>query len=171
MIRALLAARYVDVYRGRAPALWPWRSWASASSYEQSINSFFADDDPYMGVYQEAAETFGDDNFVFLVYDDPPLAHAAGTGPGLRAGRAGRPRSNTRRSSASSRSMRCRCSGRSTTRCWRSTACPRMARNLALSAAKRAIKNIDLKTNAMTVAGAVRAAAADPRPWPRSRIG
>ena len=38
---------------------------------------------------------------------------------------------------------------------------PRMARNLALSAAKRAIKNVDLKSNAMTVAGAVRTAAAD----------
>ena len=35
-----------------------------------------------------------------------------------------------------------------------------MARNLALNAAKRAVKNVDLKTNAMTVAGAVRAAAA-----------
>ena len=39
---------------------------------------------------------------------------------------------------------------------------PRMARNLALNAAKRAVKNVDLKTSAMTVAGAVRAAAGDP---------
>ena len=39
---------------------------------------------------------------------------------------------------------------------------PKMARNLALNAAKRAVKNVDLKTNAMTVAGAVRAAAGDP---------
>ena len=42
-------------------------------SYEQSINAFFAADDPYMAIYQEAAKTFGDDNFVFLVYDDPAL--------------------------------------------------------------------------------------------------
>ena len=43
-------------------------------SYEQSINSFFAEDDPYMAVYQQAAKTFGDDNFIFLVYDDPAAA-------------------------------------------------------------------------------------------------
>ena len=51
-------------------------------SYEQSINSFFADDDPDMAVYQKAAATFGDDNFVFVVYDDPDLADARGHGPG-----------------------------------------------------------------------------------------
>ena len=47
-------------------------------SYEQSIGSFFADDDPIMGVYQKAAATFGDDNFVFLVYDDPDVLTPAG---------------------------------------------------------------------------------------------
>src|SRR5262249_39915554 len=39
---------------------------------------------------------------------------------------------------------------------------PALARNLALSTAKRTIKNFDLKTNAMTVRGAVRASSADP---------
>ena len=47
-------------------------------SYEQSIGSFFADDDPYMAVYQKAANSFGDDNFVFLVYDDPDLVTPRG---------------------------------------------------------------------------------------------
>src|SRR3974390_2434651 len=47
-------------------------------SYEQSIGSFFADDDPYMAVYQKAAQSFGDDNFVFLVYDDPELVSPQG---------------------------------------------------------------------------------------------
>ena len=47
-------------------------------SYEQSINSFFAEDDPYMAVYQQAAKTFGDDNFIFLVYDDPALLSPQG---------------------------------------------------------------------------------------------
>ena len=41
--------------------------------YEQSIKSFFADDDPAMRTYQAAARTFGDDNFVFVAYDDPGL--------------------------------------------------------------------------------------------------
>ena len=47
-------------------------------SYEQSIGSFFADDDPYMAVYQKAASSFGDDNFVFLAYDDPDLVSPRG---------------------------------------------------------------------------------------------
>src|SRR6516165_8534617 len=47
-------------------------------SYEQSIGSFFADDDPYMAVYQKAARSFGDDNFVFLVYDDAELVTPLG---------------------------------------------------------------------------------------------
>ncbi len=34
---------------------------------------FFADDDPNMAVYQKAAASFGDDNFVFVAYDDPEL--------------------------------------------------------------------------------------------------
>ena len=41
--------------------------------YEQSIKSFFADDDPDMTAYQNAAKSFGDDNFVFVAYDDPEL--------------------------------------------------------------------------------------------------
>ena len=48
---------------------------------------------------------------------------------------------------------------------------PPFARNLALKAAKQSIKNLDLKTNAMTVGGAVRAAAATRRRWRRSRSG
>ena len=95
-------------------------------SYEQSISSFFADDDPYMAIYQQAAKTFGDDNFVFLVYDDPALLTpegmdrvaelAAAVGPRHIAGRAA---SRVARRDAAS-------SGRSTTPCWRSTVCPGM---------------------------------------------
>ena len=66
-------------------------------SYEQSIGSFFADDDPYMAVYQKAARSFGDDNFVFLVYDDPELVTPAGAGPGGGAGRRGGSRAHSRR--------------------------------------------------------------------------
>jgi len=47
-------------------------------SYEQSIKSFFAEDDPNMVAYQEAARAFGDDNFVFVAYDDPDLLTPAG---------------------------------------------------------------------------------------------
>ena len=47
-------------------------------SYEQSIKSFFADDDPAMAVYQRASAAFGDDNFVFIAYDDPNVLTPAG---------------------------------------------------------------------------------------------
>jgi predicted RND superfamily exporter protein len=46
--------------------------------YEQSIKSFFADDDPAMALYRRASAGFGDDNFVFLAYDDPNLFTAEG---------------------------------------------------------------------------------------------
>ena len=134
-----LARRPLRHVQPRSCSCWSVLAWAGKRvSYEQSINSFFAEDDPYMAVYQQAAETFGDDNFVFLVYDDPELLTPAGHGPGLASWRRRSGPSTSRPCSGSSRSTRCRCSGRSTTPCWRSTACPEFARNLAMNAAKQA---------------------------------
>src|SRR5436190_19800320 len=79
VIRALLAARYVT-FTAVVVLLIALALWGRRVSYEQSINSFFAEDDPYMRVYQQAARTFGDDNFVFVVYDDPELLTPAGLG-------------------------------------------------------------------------------------------
>ena len=122
MIRALLAARYVTFTT--IVLLLVWLAWTGKRvSYEQSISSFFAEDDPDMAVYQEAAKTFGDDNFVFLVYDDPELV----TPKGLDGFPSWPPRSRrgaSRRCSASSRLTPCPYFGRSTTPCWHSTACP-----------------------------------------------
>jgi len=47
-------------------------------SYEQSIKSFFADDDPAIVDYRRASAAFGDDNFVFVAYDDPALLTPGG---------------------------------------------------------------------------------------------
>ena len=77
MIRALLSARYLT-FSAVVILLVALGIWGRRVSYEQSINSFFAEDDPYMRVYQQAAKTFGDDNFVFVVYDDPELLTPAG---------------------------------------------------------------------------------------------
>ena len=44
-----------------------------------------------MAAYQKAAQVFGDDNFVFVAYDDPELLTPDGDGPRGRAGRGGRP--------------------------------------------------------------------------------
>ena len=126
-------------------------------SYEQSIDSFFADDDPYMAVYQKAAKSFGDDNFVFLAYDDPQLVTprgldrvaelAAAVGPEQIAG-------VMRVESLDAMPL-----------VWSIDdilltldRLPAVARNLALNTARRTIKNVDLRTSAMTVGGAVRAA-------------
>jgi uncharacterized protein len=46
--------------------------------YEQSLQSFFADDDPAVVKYKTAADAFGNDQFVFIGYHDPELVSAAG---------------------------------------------------------------------------------------------
>ncbi len=46
-------------------------------TYEQSIKSFFAEDDPAIVDYRRAG-VFGDDNFIFVAYDDPALLTPAG---------------------------------------------------------------------------------------------
>lgn len=47
--------------------------------YDQSIESFFAADDPTVIAYRHASELFGNDQIVFVCYDDPDLL----TGPGM----------------------------------------------------------------------------------------
>ncbi len=46
--------------------------------YEQSIRSFFAEGDPDIVAYNKASAAFGDDNFVFVAYDDPALLTPGG---------------------------------------------------------------------------------------------
>ncbi len=77
MIELLLKARHV-AFVGVLLLLAALVVGGRRVSYEQSIKSFFADDDPVMTVYQEAAKSFGDDNFVFVAYDDPALFTAEG---------------------------------------------------------------------------------------------
>lgn len=125
--------------------------------YEQSIGSFFADDDPTMNVYQKAAATFGDDNFVFLVYDDPNVLTPAGMDRAGELAAAVAPdkiEGVSRVESIDAMPL-----------VWALDDAllavdklPAFARTAALATARRAVANIDLKTNSMTVAGAVRAA-------------
>ncbi len=160
MIRALLAARYVT-FAAVALLLVALALWGRRVGYEQSINSFFAEDDPHMRVYQQAAKTFGDDNFVFVVYDDPDLLTpggmdrvselAAAVAPAQIAG-------VQRVESLDAMPL-----------FWAVDDAllaldrlPEFLRRRALDTAKSTIKNIDLKTNAMTVSGAIRASAAAP---------
>ena len=159
MIRTLLAARYVT-FSAVVVLLVVLAVWGQRVGYEQSINSFFAEDDPYMRVYQQAAQTFGDDNFVFLVYDDPELLTPAGLDRVSELAAAVAPERIAgvqRVESLDAMPL-----------LWAIDDAllaldrlPAIARNLALNAAKRSVKNVDLKTNAMTVGGAVRAAGGD----------
>src|SRR2546430_8797599 len=77
VIRFLLKARHVS-FAVTAVALVLLILFGKRVTYEQSIKSFFADDDPNMAAYQAAAKVFGDDNFVFIAYDDPDLLTPAG---------------------------------------------------------------------------------------------
>jgi predicted RND superfamily exporter protein len=78
VIRLLLKAR-VASFVAITLALGLLLIFGKPVSYEQSIKSFFADDDPHMAAYQRAARSFGDDNFAFVAYDDAELL----TGPGM----------------------------------------------------------------------------------------
>ena len=155
-MRLLFQARYVTFWA--VVVLLAFLAWAGKRvTYDQSIASFFADDDPDMAVYQKAAATFGDDNFAFVVYDDPALLTpegmdrvselAAALGPDHMNG-------VQRVESIDAMPL-----------LWAIDDAmlaldrlPAFARNFAKNAAKRTVKNIDLKSGSMTVGGAVRAA-------------
>jgi uncharacterized protein len=159
--RLLLASRHVAFCS--AAILLVFLAWAGKRvTYEQSIKSFFADDDPYMAIYQQAAQTFGDDNFAFLVYDDPELVTPAGlerVRDLVASVKAAQVPGVERIESLDAMPL-----------LWAVDDAllaidrlPALARRLAKNAAKQAIKNLDPKSSAMTVGGAVRAAARDPQ--------
>jgi len=167
VIRALFAARYVT-FTAAALLLVALAFMGKRVGYEQSIGSFFADDDPYMGVYQKAAAIFGDDNFAFLVYDDPELLTTAGMERVSELAAAVTPSKIGgvhRVESLDAMPL-----------LWAIDDAllaldllPAGLRNAALEVAKQAAKNVDLKSNALTVAGSVRAARGEPRAIARLR--
>nr|WP_303652424.1 MMPL family transporter [Paludisphaera mucosa] len=137
--------------------------------YEQSIGSFFAEDDPAMRVYQDAAATFGDDNFVFLVYDDPEVVSAAGVDRAAELAAAVSPAAIpgvVRVESIDAMPLVWALDDALLTL----DKLPNFARKPAMDAARRAVKNIDLKTNSMTVGGAVRGADAARRAAIQERL-
>ena len=89
-----------------------------------------------MAVYQKAAESFGDDNFVFLVYDDPELLTPAGMDRVAELAAAVGPDADPGRAAGRVARRHAACSGRSTTPCSRSTGCPRSPASWRLNAAQ-----------------------------------
>jgi predicted RND superfamily exporter protein len=160
VIRGLLSVRY-GTFAVVAILLVVLAFAGKRVTYEQSINSFFADDDPYMAIYQEAARTFGDDNFVFIVYEDPELLTPAGLERVSELAAAVSPANVPAVQRVESLDVM--------PLVWamddallKLNKLPKVMRNLAKNAAMKMIKNIDVKTTSMTVASAVRATAADP---------
>lgn len=156
MIRVLLKARYV-AFAAVALLLGYLIVFGHRVTYEQSIDSFFADDDPAMLAYQKAARTFGDDNFVFLVYDDPELLTPAGmdrVSELAAAVDASKIQGVLRVESLDAMPQLWLIDDILLTL----DRLPAFARNLAIDRAKKGLKNVDPKSNTLTVAGAVRAA-------------
>jgi uncharacterized protein len=127
-------------------------------SYEQSIRSFFADDDPAIVDYTKASDAFGDDNFVFVAYDDPDLLTPGGMDRVAELARALGPTQIsgvTRVESLDAMPL-----------LWKiddgliaMDAMPKFARTLAQKTMREAIKNVSLSgSSAMAVGGFVRSA-------------
>jgi len=138
-------------------------------SYEQSINSFFADDDPVMAAYQAAARTFGDDNFIFVTYDDPELLTAAGMDRVAELASEVGPdkiKAVLRVESIDAMPLLWTVDDILLTL----DRLPRLARDLALRTAKRNLKNVDPRSNTMMVGGAIRAADAEGRAALKARL-
>ncbi len=129
--------------------------------YEQSVRSFFADDDPAILDYTKASEAFGDDNLVFVSYEDPGLLTPGGMDRVAELAREVGPKQVkgvARVESIDAMPL-----------LWKvddgliaMDAMPAFARNLAQRTMRQAIKNVDMTGgNAFTVGGYVRSA--DPR--------
>ncbi|MEO6810669.1 MAG: RND transporter, partial [Isosphaeraceae bacterium] len=72
MIDALIRARYGSFFLVLA-LLVGLLVLGKHVEYEQSITSFFSEGDPDVLAYQQTSDLFGNDNLVFIAYDDPDL--------------------------------------------------------------------------------------------------
>ena len=126
--------------------------------YEQSIRSFFAANDPALIDYQKASAAFGDDNLVFVSYEDPALMTPGGMDRVAELSRdigSRQIKGVARVESIDAMPL-----------LWKvddgliaMDAMPGFARNLALGAMRKAIKNVDITgSNALAVGGSVRSA-------------
>ncbi len=77
MIRALIAARYALLLAVVA-AFVGLIALGKHVTYEQSLESFFPGDDPAVIEYKKASKAFGNDNIIFVSYDDKDLLTVAG---------------------------------------------------------------------------------------------
>ena len=77
MIVALIRARHA-VAAAAVALLVVLLLYGEEVRFDQSLESFFAADDPVVLAYKEASGLFGHDQFVFVAYDDPALVTPEG---------------------------------------------------------------------------------------------
>jgi predicted RND superfamily exporter protein len=77
VISALLRARYIT-FAAVVGLLVGLILLGRHVEYEQSLTSFFPEGDPDVRAYMRASSTFGNDNVVFVTYDDPDLLTPGG---------------------------------------------------------------------------------------------
>jgi predicted RND superfamily exporter protein len=155
LISTLLRARYVSL-AVVILTLVSLALYGRRVSYEQSIKSFFADDDPELAKYKLASDSFGDDNFVFVAYDDPALLTPRGMDRVTELSRELGPlniEGVLRIESLDAMPV-----------LWRIDDAlialerlPRFARDLAVNALMRGVKGADLSGSPLTIGAAVRA--------------
>lgn len=68
----LIRVRYVSLLVALVSLAW-LLVFGRRVDYEQSLTAFFPEGDPNVVAYQRASALFGNDNFVFIGYDDPNL--------------------------------------------------------------------------------------------------
>ena len=125
-----------------------------------------------MAAYQEAAQVVRRRQLRVRRLRRPRPVHPGGMDRVAELAAAVGPGADRRACSGSSRSTRCRCSGRSTTPSCSSTAARRSAADVhARTRRRRRSAGLDLKTNALTVGGAVRVGRPTPRRSRTSRTG
>lgn len=79
MIALMLRARLL-IFAGIVLALVLLLAFGKEVRYDQSIESFFAEDDPAVVAYRDASGMFGNDQFVFISYHDEALLTPGGIG-------------------------------------------------------------------------------------------
>jgi predicted RND superfamily exporter protein len=168
VIRLLIAARYAAISVALI-ALVLLLAFGQRVSYEQSINSFFAENDPLMAAYDKASALFGDDNFVFLVYDDPELFTPLGmdrVGELARDVGPDKVEGVLRVESLDAMPLLWLVDDVLVTL----DRLPQLMRNAAVRTMRNNLKKLDPKTNALMVAGAVRSGDAAAREALRKRL-
>jgi hypothetical protein len=168
VIRVLFSLRYVS-FAVVSVLLIVLLALGKHVKYEQSIQSFFADDDPAVVSYARASAAFGNDNVVFVCYDDPNLLSAAGMDRVAELAEALGPAhvpAVTRVESLDTMPVLWEIDDQ----LLKIEKLPTFARNAVLRGLRELVRNVDLKQGSLTIGARVRAAEGDALTLLKKRI-